>query len=411
MKVLYVVGTCLSKNTSANMSHNGYVQGLLENGCQVDIIMATDSWGQEDAFLPTWENARYFCYPSETLHDKLRKRVSGEILKPVISNMDTDSGKKTNAQSNVITALKLHLRKGAKNAFYACFPTDPKYPLEKQWLKNATKFAADEEYDLVISNSSPAASHKLVAILTQNGHLKYKRWVQIWEDPWYYDLYGNHSKEIFDEESSLLRSASEVLYVSPLTLIYQQQHFKDCAYKMSQIPLPYLTLPTGNEQLIGQVSFAYLGDYYSHVRNIVPFYQALCKSGVNGYIYGDSDLKLEKTDTIEINGRVTLDRLAAVQERAAVLVHLCNLYGGQIPGKIYHYSATKKPILFILDGTSQEKAYIKNYFEVFNRYYFCDNDVQSIQSAMEKIKLDIEDGKKWGAVTAFSPKSVVAQLL
>ncbi len=40
MDVLYVVGSCLTKNTSANMSHNAYVQGLLENGCNVDIIMA-----------------------------------------------------------------------------------------------------------------------------------------------------------------------------------------------------------------------------------------------------------------------------------------------------------------------------------------------------------------------------------
>ena len=30
MKVLYIVGSCLYNNTSANMSHNAYVQGLLE---------------------------------------------------------------------------------------------------------------------------------------------------------------------------------------------------------------------------------------------------------------------------------------------------------------------------------------------------------------------------------------------
>ena len=50
------------------MSHNGYVQGLLENGCQVDILMAVDSWGQTDDLLPHWEDAKYYCYPSETIH-------------------------------------------------------------------------------------------------------------------------------------------------------------------------------------------------------------------------------------------------------------------------------------------------------------------------------------------------------
>ena len=115
--------------------------------------------------------------------------------------------------------LKVTVRKYLKKAYYFLFPIDPKYPLEKQWLKNASKFRADTEYDLVISNSSPAASHKLVAILSHNGHLKYKRWIQIWEDPWYYDLYGGHKEEIFDEENALLNVATEVFYVSPLTLV------------------------------------------------------------------------------------------------------------------------------------------------------------------------------------------------
>lgn len=40
------------------MSHNAYVQGLLENGCDVDILMAKDSWGQQDSKLPTWKLAQ-----------------------------------------------------------------------------------------------------------------------------------------------------------------------------------------------------------------------------------------------------------------------------------------------------------------------------------------------------------------
>lgn len=130
-----------------------------------------------------------------------------------------------------------------------------------------------------------------------------------------------------------------------------------------------------------------------------------------GYIYGDSDIALGQTAQIEISGRVTLDKLATVQENTTVLVHLCNLRGGQIPGKIYHYSATTKPILFILDGTPEEKKYIREYFERFNRYYFCDNDTQSILSAMNQLEADIAGGRKWNPVTEFSPKAVVKQLL
>lgn len=408
MRVLYVVGACLSKNTSANMSHNGYVQGLLENGCQVDILMAVDSWGQTDDLLPHWEDAKYYCYPSETIHDRLRKYIGRNVLQPTVSATNSYVQMQEPQKAG---NLKITVREYLKKAYYFLFPIDPKYPLEKQWLKNASKFRADAEYDLVISNSSPAASHKLVAILSHSGHLKYKRWIQIWEDPWYYDLYGGHKEEIFDEENALLNVATEVFYVSPLTLVYQQRYFKESACKMKQIPLPYLAFASESEQSYEKISYAYLGDYYSHVRNLVPFYQALCQMKSPGYIYGDSDIALGQASQIEISGRVTLDKLATVQENTTVLVHLCNLHGGQIPGKIYHYSATTKPILFILDGTPEEKKYIREYFERFNRYYFCDNDTQSILSAMNQIEADIADGRKWNPVTEFSPKAVVKQLL
>ena len=129
-----------------------------------------------------------------------------------------------------------------------------------------------------------------------------------------------------------------------------------------------------------------------------------------GRIYGDSDLKLESTDEITISGRVTLDVLAEVQSKTGVLVHLCNLRGGQIPGKIYHYSATNKPILFILDGTADEKQKLRAYFGQFNRFYFVENRKDQIYKAILDLSQNPESyiGSK---VEDFSPKSVVATLL
>ena len=104
------------------------------------------------------------------------------------------------------------------------------------------------------------------------------------------------------------------------------------------------------------------------LRNLQPFYDALVASDENGKIYGDTDLNLKSTEKIVVKSRVTLDILAIVQANTDVLVHLCNLRGGQIPGKIYHYSVTKKPILFILDGVFNRASvtaflpYIKSFF-------------------------------------------------
>ena len=142
----------------------------------------------------------------------------------------------------------------------------------------------------------------------------------------------------------------------------------------------------------------------------MPFYEALRQSGCCGYIYGDSDLNLPSTEQIEVRGRVTLDVLEKIQAQTGILVHLCNLKGGQIPGKIYHYSATDKPILFILDGTDDERRKIKNYFSQFHRYYFAQNQMESIAEAISNISKNYElyIGSK---VEAFSPKKVVGGLL
>lgn len=405
MKVLYVVGASLTKNTSANMSHNGYVQGLLENGCDVDILMAADSCGADDKGLPIWEAAHYFTYASASFPDKIRKNFRGTA---VPSQITTENGS-SKGSKKCSPSWKSKIRALVKKTFYFLFPSDPVYPLEHTWLKKASRFRSDIIYDFVVSNSSPAASHKLVKILLDSKHIRCKRWVQIWEDPWYADLYGGHHDIIRQEEHTLLRAATEIYYVSPLTLKYQQQLYSDCSGKMKHIPLPYLTFGSETQSTsIEPNTFGYFGDYYSKTRNLEPFYHALCQSGMGGYIYGDSDLTLAATPNIEISGRVTLDKLDEVQKKTGVLVHLCNLRGGQIPGKVYHYSATYKPILFILDGTVEEQQLIKSYFEQFNRYFFCKNTSEDILKTMEQI---CAEAVKYAPVEAFSPKIVVEQLL
>ena len=131
-------------------------------------------------------------------------------------------------------------------------------------------------------------------------------------------------------------------------------------------------------------------------------------SGMLGYIYGDSNMPLSPTDTIVVSERVTLDILEKVQDKTSVLVHLSNLRGGQIPGKIYHYSATSKPILFILDGTDEEKALLKDYFSKFDRYVFCENNSDDILSAMKTITAGPQ---RQMPVYDFYPKAVVKMFI
>ncbi|MCE2617204.1 MAG: hypothetical protein ACTTKN_05835 [Phocaeicola sp.] len=411
-KILYVTASCLSKNTSANMSHNGYIEGLLENSHEVDIIMANDSWGSTDNKLKKYAKANYYEFNSVSIADKLRMRFRGAIKFAVQNSIvgKKSSNEDISIQSDPRITMNQRIRKSLKSIFYFLFKPDPIYPLSACWLQNASKFHSKKEYDLVISNSSPTASHKLVSLLISKNRIKYRKWIQIWEDPWYHDLYGGHSDYIEKEEHHLLQVGQEIYYVSPLTLHYQQIYFPDCADKMHFIPLPFLKFSQDKVDIEdSDMSFGYFGDYYSQTRNLIPFYEALKEMNFQGYIYGDSDLDIQNYGKIKVSGRVTLDVLEKIQDRTSVLVHLCNLRGGQIPGKVYHYSATHKPILFILDGTEEEKKIIKDFFEKFNRYYFCDNNKTDIANAM--CKITSAGNINYPIVDAFKPENVVKTLL
>ncbi|MBR6951283.1 MAG: hypothetical protein IKH56_06100 [Oscillospiraceae bacterium] len=404
MRVLYITASCLTRNTSANISHNAFVKGLLENRCSVDILMAKDSWGAKDSALPIWKGAAYHAYDSLSFPDRLRLALRGTA--------PANTGSQNNASPSAASSKKppFSIRSAGKRLFYLVFPADPLYPLEKTWLKEAIRFSSNEVYDLVFSNSSPSASHKLARELIRKGRIQCKRWVQVWEDPWYGDLYSSRSSLVRQEEHELLQAASEIYYVSPLTLDYQKQLFSDCADKMKYVPLPCLPELSGasRESVSASFSCGYFGDYYSKTRNLLPFYEAVRNAGIRTCICGDSDLGLTSTDNVSVSGRVTLDVLANYQNDTEILVHLCNLKGGQIPGKVYHYSATTKPILFILDGTPEEQLRIRSFFEPFDRYVFSANDRSSILEALQRIH---EEKRTYRSVEAFMPQNVVHTIL
>ena len=107
-------------------------------------------------------------------------------------------------------------------------------------------------------------------------------------------------------------------------------------------------------------------------------------------------LKRESTlgsTSLRADSRLPLQELKPIEDSTNVLIFLCNRKGGQVPGKIYQYSATDKTILFIMDGTQEEQAVLKDYFGKFNRYVFCRNTAEDIARAIR----DIEE-KNLGAV-------------
>ena len=402
MDILVIVGCDLSVNSSANLCHKAYIQGLLNCGCAVDLLTVA---GKDSDQYHT-EELREYAYPMKSLYGSLAERHAGQADGGTSKDAKASSGGQQQNAGGLLYKIKrmIHAMYGPYEVYIA-------------WKRAAMHFRTDKEYDLVLSVSFPPVSHHLARELIRKKHIKTSHWIQIWEDPWSQDLVFrslNEEKIITraqQEEASLLDSAERVLYVSPITLAHQQELFPEAAHKMFWLPVPTYYINEEKMTTAAENRYGYFGDYAAQIRNLMPFYQAALQENCIVNICGGSDQMLESRDRITVRPRISLDELRPIEDQTNVLVFLCNLRGGQIPGKIYQYSATLKTILFILDGTDEEQKVLRDYFGRFHRYVFCENTVEDISRAIR----DIERGDLHGAVNrpldCFSPEKIVSEIL
>lgn len=264
----------------------------------------------------------------------------------------------------------------------------------------------DKSYDLLVSCSDPKSSHLLCKALINDGRITYKHYLQIWGDPLVLDITKKTLVPkwiIKSKEKELLSYADSVLYVSPFTCKAQQKLYPLFQNKMNVLyPLYNEAVkypPITKIQTIG-----YFGDYHSQTRDITHLYNAVKKMGLNMTVCGDSDINLEETNKISINGRVPFEKVKELESKVDLLVHISNNHGTQIPGKIYQYAGTNKPILFIEDGEID----MKSLFGKYNRFVFCENNSDSIEKAI--LDIDLEWCRELTPIKEFSLEENIKKL-
>lgn len=401
MRILVINGDCIQTNTSANLCHIAYLNGLVDLGQEVTLLSADGRDYELDSSIVIPEAVKQVTYYGVTRYERLslKKQHNEAVLN------DNPSPQK---QSN--TSIKQRVVKKVKEFALASYGVHGIY---SKFVRVAQQFCSNEEFDYVISISTPVTSHLLAHNLLKAKHIIAKHWIQIWEDPWYGDAYGfNSKKKIFKEEKRLLSFAEKVCYVSPLTLANRQKLFPESADKMYWQPLPYYYKNDRQGETDFKTNqYGYFGDYAPVSRDLEPFYKAAISAGISVHICGNPSNLFHSTEKIHIHPRLPLHELEPIEDKTNVLIFLCNKKYGQIPGKIYQYSATHKTILFILDGTEEEKKVLKEYFQKFNRYIFCENTVEDITRAI----IDIENRNIGDVmnepVEAFNPKETVKKIL
>ncbi len=401
MNVLVINGYCLSVNSSANLCHLAYLQGLVDAGAHVSSLSIDPADYPADLSMKIPDKIDCQYIRASSLYERLSRFKKG------ISSADEQNTEETIAASGRSPHGLLQSIKDRIRALYG------PYGIDKIFYQKCKRFSCSKSFDLVISISHPPVSHLAAYMLLKTSRIKAKHWIQIWEDPWYSDVYGFNSQErVRLEEKRLLLLAEKVCYVSPLTLLNQQKLFPESAEKMFWMPLPaYYKDATPVHKTSGRNIYGYFGDYAPAARDLEPFYTAADKARVEVNICGNPSNLFHSTDKIHIHPRLPLAELKPIEDNTNVLVFLCNRQGGQIPGKIYQYSATDKTILFILDGTDDEQAMLKDYFGKFNRYVFCQNTMEDITRAIRQIESGDIGSVRNVPLDDFEPAKIVKSIL
>ncbi|MCW1929092.1 glycosyltransferase family protein [Bhargavaea beijingensis] len=386
MNLLLVTSNPIENTNSAMISNINIIKGLVENGHSITIV----------SFKSPLSNTSNYI-------DPILKRVkiirvdSSQEYKNLISK----------SENKINNVFKKRILKYARFIYH-------KFGLFDHYKKAVIDMKSinlDNNYDAMISFSDPKSSHLLAERIKKENKGKIKKWIQHWGDPMTIDISRKSTlpmSYVRRVEKNVLEKSDHVIYVSPLTLIKQRELFPDISTKFSFIPLPYYQVKESKQlNHNGKIKVGYFGNYNSKIRDISPLYNSFRKASniFEFKIVGDTDLNLETTgNTSVISKRVSYLEVTNMEEKVDVLVVILNKKGTQIPGKLYYYAATNKPILVIYNESQRE---IVSFFERFDRFTFCLNDENEILKTINSI---LRNSNEYKSLEEFSPKSIADEI-
>jgi hypothetical protein len=382
MKILFICLFPIEANNSAMMRNLALVNGFLTNGCEVDFVT-----------IPPSKNVQVVDESDKLEGINIVRLKGNELYNSVIS---INKGKNNILKNSTMAFLR--------KVYHKMSIYDYTFKIAKQIDIGVLN---QREYDLIISSSDPKTSHIAAMKLIKQG-LKYKKWIQYWGDPMAMDITNRSiypNIYLRNVEQKLLRGADRIIYVSPCTYEAQKQTFPNLARKMSFVPIPFRERKIYSEVKNDKFLIGYFGAYMKISRNLEPLYNT-CDNLHQEFdliIMGETDCEFAKKDNILVLPRGDVSKYEA---KTDLLVCVLNRSGTQIPGKIYHYAATNKPILIILDGVNRET--IMNYLEPYNRYIFCNNTEVDIKLTLRRIK---EEQIQYTPSEAFDSRVIAKEIL
>lgn len=389
MKILYITSS-FDKKGSASIRNIALVNGLVQNSCEVDVL--TQDWPKNmcDSSLTSYIDENIHVYKDEI---------------KVITKYFSEKTGSTNNDNNVYR-LKSLLRRFRRIIQKLVFFPD----IDKEWIKNYNKKLSYANYDLIISSSDTKTAHFVGKKISHKYGVK---WVQIWGDPWEDDITLNCIEKIRakNSERRLINSCDYVFYVSLPTLQSMQQKYPNNS-KLNFIARSFMRkLVSKENNKNDSINIFYPGSIY-YGRNAQPLiqsinsYNSIHKEKILLNVHGNHEVNTKKLcgENVVFHNYINFHEVEERMKQADVLLVLLNdKRSNQIPGKLFDYFATNKPILVVTDDIDND---VTKYIKSLNRCIIIDNNSDiSLDSMVSRFK------KEYEILEQFSSVNVARELL
>jgi glycosyltransferase involved in cell wall biosynthesis len=236
-----------------------------------------------------------------------------------------------------------------------------------RWARQAARVARQlcPRPDALISSAMPIASHFAAHMAQRRGGAPV--WIADYGDPWSVSKMRpvpalRRAAELAVERH-ILRRASAVTLTTPASVPLFRELY---AGRIEIIPqgasLFHLRgdWSARTRAATEPVMFLYPGGFYRGAREPSDLFDALARvAGIRFAIVGFHQLDIRpfvKSDNVELREYASLQRIVEMQRAADVLVVMSFKHSDQIPGKVYEYLATRRPILYVTSSPDDEVA-------------------------------------------------------
>lgn len=358
MRVLCVYAT---RQIDSNLFMSSTIfNGLKRCGYDVDMLF----WGYE------------------TVCDVFRARYSKYFCKVFYHTINESHLSRLSKKSS-----RLHIL----YSFLRCFLGDY---VKRPYRIEDFSIEVHNDYDVILSFIPPVVSGFLANDIKES-YCKNARLIQFWTDPLSLGRCNSISEIPKTRmlhviiEKRLLSFADKIVFCYPLLCEKEKELHPESAKKMTWSDVGYTEHRDSSINLRKDncISIGLFGSYHSKVRNIHPFLEAIkAYNDIRFVLRGDSDISVDPSlypNLDFVAGRRPVDEIEEEEANCDILVCLGGKSGITHPaGKVFYYADYNKPIIYIGDGKHND--YFKEYLAGFGRYIICDNEIKSIQSAIQK---------------------------